>query len=59
MLDLHSRRVVGWSMSEHPDTDLTLAALEMACHQRQGTTELLCHSDRGCQYTSLRYRQYL
>ena len=60
VLDLYSRRVVGWSMSEHPDTDLTLAALEMACQGRQSSTpELLYHSDRGCQYTSRRYRQYL
>ena len=59
VLDLFSRRVVGWSMSEHIDTQLVLGALEMALEGRQPPQGLIHHSDRGSQYASAEYRQAL
>ena len=52
VLDLFSRMVVGWPMSEHIDTKLVLGALEMALEGRQPPQGLIHHSDRGSQYTS-------
>ena len=49
--DVYSRRVVGWSMQTHLRTELILAALNMALTQRR-PSEVIHHSDRGCQYTS-------
>lgn len=57
--DVYSRKLVGWAMSERVDTDLVEAALRMALLHRQPPTGLLHHSDRGCQYTSARYRALL
>jgi len=54
VLDAWSRRVVGWAMESHLRTELVLAALDMAVAQRR-PTEVIHHSDRGCQYTSLAY----
>jgi len=59
LLDLHSRRIVGWSMGEHLDAPLVMAALQMAIAQRQPTTALIVHSDRGTQFASGAYRQLL
>jgi putative transposase len=59
VLDLFSRMVVGWSMSEHIDTKLVLGALEMALEGRQPPQGLIHHSDRGSQYASAEYRQAL
>ncbi|MGB1092963.1 MAG: IS3 family transposase, partial [Oceanobacter sp.] len=59
IIDLYARRVVGWAMSESPDTDLTLKALEMAWRLRGQPKGLMFHSDQGCQYSSLKYRQRL
>jgi putative transposase len=59
VLDLFSRLVVGWSMSEHIDTKLVLGALEMALEGRQPPQGLIHHSDRGSQYASAEYRQAL
>ncbi len=56
VLDLHSRRVVGWGMSDIIDTRLTLGALEMALDRRRPPPGLLHHSDRGCQYASAEYQ---
>lgn len=50
VLDLASRRVVGWSMQETLQADLALAALRMAIERRGPAPELLHHSDRGTQY---------
>jgi putative transposase len=55
ILDVFSRRVVGWSMQEHLRTELVLAALEMAVSKRRPEAGLIHHSDHGCQYTSVRY----
>ena len=59
VLDLFSRRVVGWSMANHLRTELVLGALEMALGQRAVDGSLLHHSDRGCQYASSAYREAL
>jgi putative transposase len=61
VLDLFSRKVVGWSVSASPDTALILAALNQAAVLRQVTPGigLLFHSDQGCQYTSHAYQDRL
>jgi len=59
LLDLYSRRVVGWAMGARITTDLTHTALTMAVQQRQGGARVLHHSDRGSQYTAERYQQGL
>jgi putative transposase len=59
VLDLHSRRVVGWAFAESLHTALPLAALRMALHHRRPPHGLLHHSDRGGQYASDQYRQLL
>lgn len=57
ILDLASRRVVGWSMSERINADLVCQALRSACWQRKPAPGLLLHSDRGAQYASRAYRK--
>ena len=60
ILDLFSRRVVGWSMAEHMRTELVTTALEAALGQRiPASTGLVFHSDRGSQYASTDYRAAL
>lgn len=59
VLDLFSRRLVGWAMDEHMPDELTQAALEMAILQRKPPPELLHHSDQGSQYTSDEYQALL
>jgi transposase InsO family protein len=59
ILDLYSRRVVGWALSASLSTELPLAALRVATEQRAPLPGLLHHSDRGCQYTSVDYRHAL
>ena len=59
LIDLFSRRVVGWSMADHMRTELPLDALKMAMGNRDTDGGLLHHSDRGCQYTSREYQQTL
>ena len=59
ILDLYSRRLTGWAMSEHIDTELILAAWDMALTQSQPPAGLVFHSDRGVQYASLDYRHAL
>jgi putative transposase len=56
LIDLFSRTVVGWSMGDRVNDELTLAALRMALKQRQPGAGLLHHSDQGSQYTSGAYR---
>lgn len=55
VIDLASRRVVGWALADHMRTDLVADALRMACIQRRPPTGVVFHSDRGCQYTSRDY----
>ena len=59
LLDLYSRKVIGWSFSTHNDEALTLAALHMALDQRQPEPGLLHHSDRGATYASGTYQDVL
>ena len=59
VLDLGSRRVVGWAMGESLETSLPMDALRMALGQRRPSAGLLHHSDRGCQYASEAYREHL
>ena len=59
IIDLFSRRVVGWSMSERIDRKLALDALRMALAQRRPPRGLIHHSDRGSQYASGDYQQLL
>lgn len=53
ILDVFSRRVVGWAMAAHLRTELVVGALEMAVWNRQPGDGVIHHSDHGCQYTSL------
>jgi transposase InsO family protein len=59
VLDLFSRRIVGWSMQPTLAKELVIAALQMALRMRQPASGLLHHSDRGSQYASNEYQQLL
>jgi transposase InsO family protein len=59
VLDLFSRRVVGWAMHQILDATLVIAALRMALTQRRPAKPLIVHSDRGAQFASAAYRQIL
>jgi len=59
ILDLYSRKIVGWAMSERLGTALVAAALSMALLHRQPPAKLLFHSDRGVQYASGDFRHAL
>jgi putative transposase len=60
VLDVFSRKIVGWQMSDRMTTDLVLSAFEMGLWRRDVTREqLVHHSDKGSQYTSLRFTQRL
>jgi putative transposase len=59
LLDLFSRRIVGWAMSATLERSLVLCALDMALSARQPQAGLLCHSDRGSQYASGDYQKAL
>jgi putative transposase len=59
VLDLYSRRIVGWSMSHDMTAQLVTDALIMAIWRRGRPRELLVHSDQGSQYTSERYQALL
>jgi putative transposase len=59
LMDLYSRRIVGWAMDDQATTTLTLRALEMALQQRSVPVGLLHHSDRGSQYGAVAYQQRL
>lgn len=59
VLDLWSRKIVGWQMADHLRSELVVGALQMAHKQRQPGKGLLVHSDRGVQYASQETRQFL
>jgi putative transposase len=59
ILDLFSRKIVGWAMDQCLDTQLVLASWNMAVAQRRPGSQLLFHSDRGCQYASTQFRSAL
>ena len=54
VLDVFSRRVVGWAMATHLRTELVLDALDMAIYRRR-PKDVIHHSDQGCQYTSIAF----
>lgn len=59
VIDLFSKLVVGWSMHHRQDRHMVIQAVKMAVWQRQKAGEVIVHSDRGCQFTSTDYQQYL
>jgi len=59
IMDLYSRRIIGWSLRERLTKDLVIAALKMALKQRNISPDLLLHSDRGSQYASELYQLLL
>ena len=59
ILDCYSRMIVGWQLATHLRTDLVLDALEMANGLRRPQPGLIAHTDRGSQYTSIRYTDRL
>jgi transposase InsO family protein len=59
VIDVFARCIVGWRVSRTMHTDLVLDALEQALHARQANRGLIHHSDRGCQYLSIRYTERL
>ena len=59
VVDVFSRRIVGWRVWNSLKTDLVLDALEQALYARTGTKGLVHHSDRGSQYLSIRYTERL
>jgi transposase InsO family protein len=59
VIDLHSRRVVGWALAPSLDTAIVMQAMDMALRQRRPPKGLIFHSDRGCQYTSAAFRDRL
>ncbi|SRR5713226_9473178 len=59
ILDLFTRKVVGWAMRDHRRAALTIAALTMAIQRRRPGAGLIHHSDRGSQYAAGDYRDIL
>lgn len=59
VLDVYSRRIVGWSIASHLRTELVVDALEMAVWRRKPAAGLVHHSDRGTQYTALSFGKRL
>lgn len=59
VMDLYSRKVVGWATADHLKTSLVQQALHQAIEYRSPQPGLLHHSDRGCQYASTDYRRQL
>ncbi len=59
VLDVYSRKIVGWSMASHLRTELVVDALEMAVWRRKPAAGLVHHSDRGTQYTALSFGKRL
>lgn len=59
VMDLHSRKIIGWHMCKRMTTELALKAMKMAINLRQPPKGLIFHSDRGSQYTSKKFRKLL
>jgi putative transposase len=59
ILDVHSRRIVGWAMESHLRTELVVDALQMAVWRRKPAPGLVHHSDQGVQYTALSFSERL
>jgi len=59
VMDLYARKIIGWACSSSPDSNLTCAALRMAFESRGRPSDVMFHSDQGCHYTSVQFRQQL
>src|SRR5207253_7508854 len=59
VMDLCTRRIVGWALAPTLETPLVLAALDQALQQRKPPAGLIVHSDRGAQFASTEFRQRL
>ena len=59
VMDLYSRKIVGWAMADHLRAELPLAALAMAIATQRPSAGLIHHSDRGVQYASVEYRKVM
>lgn len=59
VLDLYSRKIIGWSLSEHINADLVCKALKSALVARGHPQQVIMHTDRGSQYTSRIYQQMI
>jgi putative transposase len=59
VIDLYRRRVIGWALSNSPDAELAVKALDTAYEQRGKPEGVMFHSDQGCQYSSRLLRQRL
>ena len=59
IIDVYSRRIIGWRVARSMNTDLVLDALEQALWARSDAEGVVHHSDRGCQYLSIRYTERL
>ena len=59
IIDLYSRRVIGWSMQSRMQMDLVLSALLMAVWRRKPTSKVIIHSDQGSQFTSYEWQKFL
>lgn len=59
VMDAYSKRIVGYAMADNMRTDLVIQALRMAIRQRRAPGGLICHSDKGSQYTSCAYQREL
>jgi putative transposase len=59
VIDLYSRRVVGWSMQSRQATDVVLQALHMAVWRRKPKQRVLIHSDQGSQFTSMDWAAFI
>ena len=59
VLDLATRKIVGWAMRDHMRVELPLSALLMAVQRQRPEPGIICHSDRGSQYAAEIYRQHL
>ena len=59
VIDLYSRRVIGWSMQSRQTTDVVLQALLMAVWRRKPKARVLIHSDQGSQFTSMDWASFL
>jgi transposase InsO family protein len=59
LVDLYSRKVIGWAMGPQPNQRLALSALDMALAQRRPQAGLVHHTDRGATYSASAYRERL
>lgn len=59
VIDLYSRRVVGWSMQSRMQMDLVLSSVLMAVWRRKPTSRVIIHSDQGSQFTSYKWQNFL